>query len=271
MKVSIIIVNYNSEMLLHECLKSIYEQTKEVTFEVIVVDNASSDNSRSMVCAEFPDVRIIESLENTGFSRGNNLGVKAAKGSYLFFLNADAFLIENSIKLLANFLDEHPYVGAVGPKILYEDRCFQLSSGRLPNLFVELVDKTIYSLLHKWRKVFCPVIELWHRHTKTVGWLTGACMMVRKNAFSAIGGFDEKIFMYFEDKDLCKRLNYSGWKVVYYPQTSVIHLLAGSSRATDKKKVNRIYRTSQLYYYLKHLGKLQQGVMRFYLWATGKL
>lgn len=271
MKVSVILVNYNSSKLLRQCLKSIYEQTKDIPFEVIVVDNASSDNSRQIVRLEFPTVQLFESSENLGFSRGNNLGASLAKGIYLLFLNTDTILFENSIKLLADFLDEYPEVGAVGPKILFEDKSFQLSAGRLPNLFGEFMDKIVYSLARKWRKVMCPMLERWHSTTKAVGWLTGACFMVRQKAFLQVNGFDEKIFMYFEDKDLCKRINSSGWQIMYYPSTSIIHLLAGSSSNVDKQKINELYRTSQLYYYRKHLGRLQSEMVRLYLRATGNL
>ncbi|MFN3532200.1 MAG: glycosyltransferase family 2 protein [Candidatus Brocadia sp.] len=271
MKVSVILVNYNSAALLRQCLKSIYEQTKEIPFEVIVVDNASSDNSRQIVRSEFPAVQLIESSENLGFSRGNNLCASMAKGAYLLFLNTDTILFENSIKMLADFLDEHPEVGAVGPKILFENRCFQLSSGRLPNLLGEFFDKIVYFLARKWSTVMCPLLERLHTATKAVGWLTGACLMVRQKAFVQVSGFDEKIFMYFEDKDLCKRINSSGWQIIYYPLTSIIHLLAGSSGNVDKQKINKFYRTSQLYYYHKHLGRLQSAILRWYLRATGKL
>jgi GT2 family glycosyltransferase len=271
MKVSIILVNYNSAVLLRQCLKSIYEQTKGISFEVIVVDNASSDNSMQIVRSEFPGVKLIESSENLGFSRGNNLGARSAKGTYLLFLNTDTILFENSIKLLADFLDEHQMVGAVGPKILFEDKSFQLSAGRLPSIFEEFIDKIVYSLSRKWSTVMCPLLERWHNTTKAVGWLTGACFMVRQKAFLQINGFDEELFMYFEDKDLCKRLSSSGWQIVYYPLTSIIHLLAGSSRNVGKQKINKLYRSSQLYYYRKHMGRLQSEMVRLYLRATGNL
>lgn len=271
MKVSIILVNYNSAGLLRQCLQSIYEQTQDISFEVIVVDNASSDESRQIVRSEFPAVQLIESPENLGFSRGNNLGVKLAKGTYCVFLNTDTILFEDSIKALADFLDTHPEVGAVGPKILFEDGCFQLSAGRLPNLFGEFFDKIVYFLARRWRLVICPMLERRHNATKAVGWLTGACFMVRHNAFLQVSGFDEKLFMYFEDKDLCKRINASGWQIMYYPVTSIIHLLAGSSGNVNTQKINEIYRTSQLYYYRKHLGRLQSAIVRMYLHATGNL
>lgn len=271
MKVSIILVNYNAVALIRQCLRSIYEHTKEISFEIIVVDNASTDNSRQVVHSEFSGVNLIESPLNLGFSRGNNLGASKAKGTYFLFLNTDTILFENSIRMLAEYLDAHPGVGAIGPKILFEDGYFQLSAGRLPGLAREFIDKIVYSLARKWRKVVCPLLEYRYKTTKEVGWLTGACMMVRRSIFSEVNGFDENIFMYFEDKDLCKRINVSGCQIIYYPLTSMIHLLAGSSGKIDSQKINELYRTSQLYYYRKHLGRLQNAMVGWYLRMTGKL
>lgn len=270
MKVSIILVNYNAAALIRQCLRSIYEQTKEILFEIIVVDNASSDDSRQVIRSEFSGVHLIESPENLGFSSGNNLGASAAKGRYLLFLNTDTLLFENSIRILAEYLDAHPGVGAIGPKILFEDRYFQLSAGQLPGLAREFIDKVVYSLARKWRKVICPLLEYRYNTTKEVGWLTGACLMVRQSAFLQVNGFDEDLFMYFEDKDLCKRINVSGWQIMYYPLTSMIHLLAGSSGNVDKQKIKELYHTSQLYYYRKHLGRLQNAMVGWYLRITGK-
>ncbi len=270
-KVSVILVSYNSAVLLRQCLKSVYEQTQEIPVEVIVVDNASSDNNREVIRSEFPAVRLVESSENLGFSRGNNLGASLAKGAHLLFLNSDTILFENSIKVLSDFLDKYPVVGAVGPKILFGNGSFQLSAGRLPTLWGEFLDKIVYSLARKWNAVMCPLLERWHSTPKAVGWLTGACVMVRQQAFVQVNGFDEKLFMYFEDKDLCKRINSSGWQIMYCPSTSIIHLLAGSSGNVDKQRINELYRTSQIYYYRKHRGWLQTELLRLYLRGTGKL
>ncbi len=269
--VSIILVNYNGTALLRSCLSSIYKCTHDLPYEIIVVDNHSSDASIPTIRSEFRDVCLIENAENIGYGAGSNLGARQAKGKYLLFLNTDTVLSENSIRMMANYMDSHPDVGALGPKLRYEDGCFQLSAGQLPNLFVEAVDKLRYGLARTWRTAFCPVLERWYTKSEPVGWLTGACLLVSKEAFLQVGGFDEHFFMYYEDKDLCLRLQKHAWKVIFHPATSVMHLLGGSSHAQTRDSINHFYRTSQLYYYQKHLGRFQTWSLRLYLKASGKL
>lgn len=271
MVVSIIIVNYNSAGLLHQCLRSICDHTDLGAAEIIVVDNASRDESREMVRRDFPYVRLVESTENVGFGCGNNRGAAAAKGEFLLFVNTDTFLIEDSCMPLVEYLTKHPKVGAVGPRLVYSDRGFQLSAGRLPSIATEASDKVAYFLVRRLRSLFAPIIERRFAHVRLVGWLTGACLMVRRALFRELRGFDEGMFMYFEDKDLCKRIWDQGYTVVFFPHTSVVHLLAGSSRSVDLGRVNAIYRRSQTHYYRKHLGTLQNVMLRLYLTLAKKI
>jgi GT2 family glycosyltransferase len=268
--VSIILVNHNGSKLIRDCLSSVYEKTKQIDYEVIVVDNASSDESAQIVRSEFPHAHVIECGMNLGFSAGNNLGSRSAVGEYLLFLNPDTVLIENSIKALKDFLDVHPHAGAVGPRMAFADGAFQLSAGQLPNLFVEVRGKAVYAIARMWRGGVAPLLDWMHRKMRVVGWLTGACLMVRREAFQQVGGFDEDLFMYFEDKDLCKRLGEADWKVVYYPGTTVVHLLGGSAGPDSKSHLEQIYRESQVRYYEKHLGGLQAGLLQLYLRIVGK-
>jgi len=268
--VSIILVNYNTSVLLRQCLRSVYSHVKEIGFEIITVDNGSSDGSREAVRSEFPEVRLLESETNLGFSRGNNLGAASASGKYLLFLNTDTILSENSVKSMAYFLEENPGVGAVGPRLIFEDGSFQLSAGELPSIAAEARDKILYMLAGRWKKIFAPMAEKNFRQTRDVGWVTGACLMVPLDVFRRIGGFDDLIFMYFEDKDLCRRIRESGLKVIYYPVTSVVHLLGGSSRFGCGDFLNECYRRSQRYYYDKHARPLERMLLRAYLGITGK-
>jgi N-acetylglucosaminyl-diphospho-decaprenol L-rhamnosyltransferase len=270
MDVSIIIVNYNTRRLLDQCLQSIMRHTGAISYEVIVVDNASIDDSKDVVRTQYPGVTLVESRENLGFSRGNNLGCTSAVGKYLLFLNTDTLLIENSVAVMTKYLDDHPDVGAIGPKLVFEDRSFQLSAGRLPTIATEAFDKVRYALLRKWRRTLSPIFNAIHSTTASVGWITGACMMVRADAFRQVGGFDENLFMYFEDKDLCIRLKLVEWKIIYHPETSVIHLLAGSSTADGPGMSDGMYRTSQLHYYRKHLNELRNRLLHIYLKSAGK-
>lgn len=264
MTLSIIIINYNGASLLTKCLTSLRVYAAGIDHEVIVVDNASSDNSRELVRTGFPDAIMIENQENAGFSKANNLGAQAAQGEYLLFMNNDAFLVEESPATLIKFLDTHPAAVAVGPKLVFADGMFQLSCGPLPTFWIEAYDKLRYGIDRRLRRFSSHLHTIQARAPRPVGWVTGACMMVRANAFHAAGGFDEDIFMYFEDKDLCKRLHEAGGEIWYNPLTKVVHLLAGSASATTSEATRRHYRNSQRHYYAKHLSPLHNRLLRLY-------
>ncbi len=269
--VSVILVNYNGEEFLRKCIQSLFEITKGVSFEVILVDNASADNSRELVKREFPQVHLIESNVNLGFSRGNNLGVRKARGSKFLFLNTDTYLVEDSVSVLSNFVDEQSAVAVVGPRLTFEDGSYQLSAGRLPGFAVEMIDKMRYAVDRKLHSMIAPINQILSSAAREVGWVTGACMMVRRDVFEQVKGFDENIFMYYEDKDLCKRILDTGGKIVYLPHTSVVHLLGGSSATTTGATVNKHYRESQLHYYRKHHRGLHSSLVEAYLKITGKI
>jgi N-acetylglucosaminyl-diphospho-decaprenol L-rhamnosyltransferase len=268
--VSIILVNYNGSSFLDECLNSIEQFADNISFEVIIVDNCSTDDSIKHIKEKFSSIALICSSINLGFGKANNLAVKHSHGEHLLFLNTDTILTEHTPQILSEYLTQHQDVGAVSPRITFRDGSYQLSCGKLPSLVTELIDKIRYGLDRKWHHAFGSLYNKQYSTTQEIGWLTGACLMIRRDVFEQIGGFDESFFMYFEDKDICKRVHEAGWKVVYYPQTSLIHLLGGSSSSVQKS-TNTYYRDSQLYYYQKHLGKFQTAVLKFYLRLSGKV
>ena len=267
---SIILVNYNGIDFLDNCLNSIKEFVSFADYEIIIVDNFSTDNSIQKIKDILPSATLICSQDNLGFGKANNLAVKHSHGQHLLFLNTDTILTENSPQILSNYLQQHQDIGAVSPLITFRDGSYQLSCGKLPNLAIEFIDKIRYGLDQKWHHIFENLYSKQHFSIQEMGWLTGACLMMRRDIFEQIGGFDESFFMYFEDKDICKRVHEAGWKVVYYPQTSLIHLLGGSSQDV-KKSVNTYYRDSQLYYYQKHLGTFQTAILKLYLRLSGKV
>lgn len=267
---SIILVNYNGSQFLHSCLDSIEQFSNHSSNEVIIIDNLSTDNSTEIIKDKFPSFNLICSQVNLGFGKANNLAVKHSHGEHLLFLNTDTILIENTPKILLEYLQQHLDVGIISPRIVFKDGSYQLSCGRLPNIVGEFLDKIRYGLDKKWHHIFANLYNKQYSHIKEMGWLTGACLMMRRDVFEQLGGFDESFFMYFEDKDICKRVNEAGWKVVYYPQTSLIHFLGGSSHDV-KKSVNTYYRDSQLYYYQKHLGSFQTAILKLYLRLSGKV
>jgi N-acetylglucosaminyl-diphospho-decaprenol L-rhamnosyltransferase len=267
---SIILVNYNGAEFIFDCLSSIKNLVDLTKCEVIIVDNSSTDHSVSLINDNFPSFKLICSQENLGFGKANNLAVACSQGEYLLFLNTDTILIENTPEILAKYLEQHQDIAAIGSRITFEDGSYQLSCGRLPNLVMEIIDKIRYGLDRKWHHTFSGIYDRQNLTVQEVGWLTGACLMMRRDIYEQLGGFDESFFMYFEDKDICKRVRDLGSKVVYYPNTSLIHLLGGSSQSTGKN-VNAYYRHSQVYYYEKHLGRFQAEILKLYLRFSGRI
>lgn len=265
MTLSIIIVNYNGAGVLPDCLRSLRHVRPDKNDEVILVDNASGDNSVSMVHEQFPWVTVIEAGANLGFARGCNIGLHSSRGEAILFLNADTRFHDDALSPLVSLLESDPSAGLVGPRMVHPDGSFQLSCGPLPTAMREMRDKLVYALAA--RKVFGirSALERKYREKQTVGWLTGACLLGRREALNQVGGFDENIFMYFEDKDLCKRVAGAGWGVIYLPEVSVVHLLGKGSEGAGNRRLRALYRTSQRYYYQKHLGVFDQFTLRLYL------
>lgn len=266
---SIILVNYNGSLFLHDCLNSVERFVSSLNTEVIIVDNCSTDNSVEIIKNSFPSVKLICSNRNLGFSRANNLAVKYSKGTHLLFINTDTIMIESTPQILSKYLDRYQDVAVVGSRITFKDASYQLSCGKLPNLLVEFLYRIRAVLNNRWHHIFSALYDRHYSKEQEVGWVTGACLMIRRDVFEKIGGFDESFFMYYEDKDICKQVRDAGFKVIYYPKTSLIHLLGGSSQGI-KKSVSTYYRDSQLYYYQKHLGKFQTEILKLYLSLSGK-
>ncbi len=261
MKLSIIIVNYNTSYDLKECLNSLL-QNRTPDSEIIVVDNASTDNSVEMVKKHFSEIILVEAPENLGFSKANNLGSKKAQGDFLVFLNPDMILTEASFEKMLRYLESHPDVGLIGPRLIYENGDFQLSTGS----FHKILSQCKMSRLV--RKVENPTfrekLASQFETSKEVNWVTGACLMLRRSLFEQINGFDDELFMFFEDVDLCKRVYEAGLRVVYFPETEIIHQ-RGMTYGRRLQRVSTQYRQSQRYYYRKHNGFFSNLGLLIYL------
>ncbi len=248
--VSIVIVNWNVCPWLAKCLKTIETYTKSVTYEVIVVDNASRDGSVGMVKSDFPQVKLIALRQNLGFAQGNNRGLKIARGRHILFLNPDVELIGDAIGPMVRYLDAHANVGAVGCRLLNSDRSLQHSIGRftrLSNLARE------YFLREKAdRAVGVPHPD----RATTVDVVLGACLLVRGDVCRAMGGFDERYFMYHDETDLCLTLKQQGFRTVYYPEVSMIHHGSKSSTSSVESRQRTLHenRRSQYLFFRKHFG-----------------
>jgi GT2 family glycosyltransferase len=236
--ISIIILSYNTHDLLRNCLKSLFLHNKKDVIEVIVVDNASHDESVKMVKKEFPLVMVIENKENVGFAKGCNIGANQAKGEYLFFLNSDTeFKFDNTLSELIELIQDKK-VGAVGGMMLNPDTSYQRTFG------------SFYTLSHVSKMLFLgeksELSSQEYTNVQEVDWVSGGCMLVKKDVFTQIGGFDERFFMYVEDVDICYRIKQQGFRIVVDPKIHILHIGHGSSNRTFA--ITHIYKGLTLFY-----------------------
>lgn len=272
-ELSIIIVNYNAEKLLGDCIKSIYESNNTIPFEIIVVDNNSKDNSRSVICENFPEVNWVQNTENKGFAAANNQGIQISKGKYCMLLNNDTIVFDKALDKLVNFIDKDEIIGAVGPRILNKDKTLQLSCRRgLPNAVNSFGYFTrLYKVFPKSKKLGSYTMSyISDEISHEVEALSGAAMIVRKNLLEQLKGLDENFFMHFEDIDLCLRIGKLGYKLFYVHDSEIIHLKGQSSKLRSKKVIED-FNNSLKYYYKKNYSKekffLTNGLVYSAIWA----
>jgi GT2 family glycosyltransferase len=259
MDLSIIIVNYNSKKKLENCLNSIKQSNLNgINWEVIVVDNNSSDDLTSLNNF-LPNLKIIISQKNLGMGGGNNLGIKHSSGDYILISNPDIVFFKQTIIELFKYLKNHSSVALVAPKLLNPNNSLQYSCARFPKIYLPFLRRTILG------KFFPAYLNNYflkngnYDKIKEVDWLLGACFLVRREEFFIDKNklFDERFFMYFEDVDLCRRINLSNSQVVYYPLVSAVHdHVRASARlpwylAIFKDKLARQHLKSWFLYFLK--------------------
>ncbi len=223
--ISIIIVSRNTRELLRACLRSIHEHHNGYTVETIVVESDSHDGTAAMVRAAFPEVILLEPGENTGFARGNNLGIKRACGDAVLLLNPDTELTAGTLAALHHALLADPTVGVVGPLLRYPDGTIQPSRRRFPTLATALVESTV---MQEWWPNH-PALARYYRAdmpddvAQDVDWLVGACLLARRVVFTAVGLLDERLFLYAEEPEWCWRVRQAGWRVRFVPEAELRH------------------------------------------------
>ena len=265
---SILIVSWNVRELLAAALEAL-PAAAPATWEAIVIDNASQDDSAAMVAERFPDVTLIRNAANAGFGRANNQGIALARGRYVLFLNSDTVTPPAALARLVGFMDAHPEAGACGPRLLLPDGHPQpYAFGGDP--------RPAYLIRRGWRRLVRDrALHDWAAgETQAVDWVSGACLLVRREALQQVGGFDEAFFMYFEDNDLCLRLRKAGWQVVYCPQVSITHV--GGQSLKQNVLAQRAYQDSLVHFYRKHYSRLAQvwlaaGLLPYRLLASHRL
>lgn len=260
MDLSIVILNYNQKNFLKVCLNGILKVQPKINYEIIVVDNASTDGSRKMLAGfkiKDSKLKIIFNKKNLGFGSGCNVGIKESKGKYILLLNPDIAVLDNSIEKLIKYLEENKKVGIVGPQLLNPDKTIQKSCYRYPNWYIPILRRTFLAKF-PWAKKELEKYLMFgfnHQEKKEVDWILGAALMLRKEMLKKIGLFDKKFFLYFEDIDLCRRANQANWKIVYYPESQMFHYHQRESAKfgifSIFSRYTRIHISSAIKYFLK--------------------
>jgi N-acetylglucosaminyl-diphospho-decaprenol L-rhamnosyltransferase len=259
MDLSIVVVSWNTRDLLRSCLQSIRETAAELDHEVIVVDNASSDGSAEMVSREFPDALLIVNTRNVGFAGANNQAIVVGKGDFVLLLNSDAVLLPGAALELVRYLRRRPEAAVAGAQLLNPDRSFQWSYADFPSFGGELLLAT--KLAGFVRPAYPSYPESSSQAERSVDWVSGACMMVRRSAIRQVGLLDDGYFMYTEETDWCYRMRQSGWSVGYVPQARVLHWGGQSASAAPERKRSQVYR-SKWRFFQKHRGRLTAAAFR---------
>jgi N-acetylglucosaminyl-diphospho-decaprenol L-rhamnosyltransferase len=264
---SIAIVSWNVRELLSSCLQSVAECSARSGFsvETVVVDNASSDGSRSMVAECFPGVRLIANASNVGFSAANNQAICVATGRHVLLLNPDTEIVGDALYALVTYADRHPDIGVVGPQLLDPDGGVQSSRRRFPSRTTAFFEST-------WLRPWAPkrllrryyVLDKPNNVVQDVDWVDGAALMARRAAINEVGLLDEEFFMYSEELDWCRRFNEAGWRVVYLPEAQIVHHRGKSSdQAVAARHIH--FQTSKVRYFQKYHGAPFAFALRCFL------
>lgn len=273
---TVVTVNFNTKKFTIDCIESVFASTKGINFEMIVVDNASSDGSVAAIKKfkkdkNLKDLRVVVSKKNLGFAGGNNLGIKKADSRYILFLNSDTVVKNNVLSEMVTWMDEHDDVGVSSCALKNSDGSMQGTGGYFPSLirvfsWMTIQDLPLVDLIikpfHPMKPKAGSAGSSFYTKKRQLDWVTGAFALVRKEVLDQVGGFDEEYHMYTEEVDLFYRIKKKGWKVYYLPQWSVVHFGGASSTAEfpiiqEYKGIKRFYK--------KHYPSWQLPVVRFLL------
>jgi N-acetylglucosaminyl-diphospho-decaprenol L-rhamnosyltransferase len=270
---SIIIVSFNTREILTDCIQSVIEYTKDLNYEIIVVENDSKDGSKERIkelSKKYPQVKLIDAKANIGFGRANNLGTKSAKGEYLLFLNSDTLVFDNAIKESLDHLKKIPKTGVYSCRLLNADKSVQASGGHFPtlgNVFAWQLFIDDLPFVGRLIPSFHPQLSSYDRN-RQMDWVTGAFMIIPKKVFDEAHGFDENIFMYTEEMELCYRLHQLGYQTIFQISPSIIHL-GGASGGSVFALTSEV--KNMLYFWQKHKPSWQLPLIKAFFFIGSLL
>lgn len=253
--ISVVIVGWNAERYLDLCLASVAAAPPRRSLEVFVVDNASTDGTVGMIESKYPWVKLIKSKENLGFAKGNNVAIRECTGRYVALVNPDVIVFPGCLDALADFLDQNPKVGNVGPRILNPDRSLQSTCRRFPTLWNNFCSATGLATKYKNSRFFAGEHMFYFPHDRTipVDVIVGCFSMIRHETLNEVGLLDEDLFMYGDDVDWCRRCWNAGWQVFFYPGAESIHD-RGKITAAFPVRFAVAQQRSVIHYWRKHHG-----------------
>lgn len=262
--ISIIIINWNTRDLLAACLRSVYQTTRDLDLEIIVVDNGSRDDSCEMVRREFPLVRLMVNSENVGFARANNQAARAAQGQYIFLLNSDAELQTDSLQIMLALVKNEPKAGIVGAHLLNSDGSFQASHTPFPTLWREFLILTGFgrAFYGRWFPSRGPELA---KGPQPVDYVEGAALLIHRDIYLQHNGLDEGYFMYAEEVDLCYSFRKAGWQVWYHPEARILHHGGGSSLNRRTQREGDLYR-SRVRFFRKQYGNRAANLLKLQIY-----
>lgn len=247
--------------MLKNCLASIYNNAPDFEFEIVVVDNASTDGAVELMEDQFPQVKIIKNTARHGFGHNQNLGIQACRGEYIFIYNDDTILHGQALTKLCEFLDQNVNVGVVGPKLLNLDGSLQLSCYKFPSPKRYVFENLLLTAAFPNSTIFGDYRAWQHDTVRSVDFVIGAAMLVRKKVLDQVGVFDELFFMYFEEVDLQMRIRQAGWQIMLFPDAEITHLGGQSSEGAKDKQFCEFQRSS-VKLIRKHYGITGAAVQR---------
>jgi hypothetical protein len=252
-ELSVVIVAWNAKRYLELCLESLAKDPPRRCMEVLVVDNASADDTIEMVETRFSWVKLIKSSVNLGFSKGNNVAIRQCRGRYIALVNPDVIVFPGCMDALADFLDQNPKVGNVGPRVFNPDMSQQSTCRRFPTLWNNFCSATRLETIFKGSRLFAGEHMFYFSHDRTlaVDVIVGCFSMIRRETFDDVGLLDEDLFMYGDDVDWCRRARKAGWQVVFYPGARAIHD-RGKTTAPYPVRFAVAQQRSVLHYWRKH-------------------
>ncbi|HMR98885.1 MAG TPA: glycosyltransferase family 2 protein [Anaerolineales bacterium] len=263
---SIVLVCWNNKAYLDPCLKSLYDGGLKSSFDVVVVDNGSTDGSQKMLAEKYPQVKLIQNAGNVGLGKASNQGIEATNGRHVLLLNNDTLVNAPALDVLVEYLDAHPKAGATAGRLLNPDGSFQSGFAPFSTLLEEFLIVThIGELLWAGYPSHGDAQEI-----KETGWMSSACLLVRRTALDQIGLLDEGYFIYGDEADLQYRLNKAGWKVVFLPNSSIVHF---GGRSMDRWKRRKMVYRGKMMFYKKNYGFVSAFFLRvlFFFMSLVKL